>query len=44
LKTLEQFLAAGRKSEAELALKLLRNLNIEPAQLAALEARVRALP
>jgi hypothetical protein len=44
LKALEQYLAAGRKPEAELALKLLRSLNIEPDHMAALEARVRALP
>lgn len=40
---LEQFIAQGRKGEAELALKLLRNLNVDPAVFAALEARVRAL-
>lgn len=41
--TLEQFIAQGRKAEAQLALKLLRNLNVDPAALAAFEARVNAL-
>lgn len=41
--TLEQFVAQGRKHEAELALKLLRGMNIEPARLAALEEKVKVL-
>lgn len=41
--TLEQFIAQGRKHEAELALKLLRGMSIEPARLAVLEDKVRGL-
>lgn len=41
--TLEQFIAQGRKHEAELALKLLRGMSIEPARLAALEEKVKVL-
>ncbi len=43
LATLERFLAEGKRSEAELALKLLQGLDLEEAQLAALEERVRKM-
>ena len=42
LAQLESFLAAGRKAEAELALRLLRK-DLDPAQVDELEARLRAL-
>ena len=41
--TLEQFIVQGRKHEAELALKLLRGMSIEPGRLAALEEKVKVL-
>lgn len=41
--TVEQFLAQGNKVQAELALKLLRGLQPDPAELAALEQRLAAL-
>lgn len=40
---LEQMIAQGRRQEAELALKLLHNLELPADQLAALEQRVKAL-
>ncbi len=43
LATLESFIAQGNRHDAELALKLLSRLDVEPEQLARLEARVRAL-
>ncbi len=43
LAALERFIAQGNRHHAELALKLLASLNLEPGQLAKLEARVREL-
>ena len=43
IQTFEKFLAAGRRREAELALKLLESLELDKAQLAALELKVRSL-
>ncbi|MEM7349484.1 MAG: hypothetical protein AAF657_01675 [Acidobacteriota bacterium] len=43
LATLERFIAARDRNNAQLALKLLSSLDLDPAQLAQLEARVRAL-
>lgn len=44
LATLERFLGFGDRHNAELALKLLSNLNLDPDQLAQLKARVEKLP
>ncbi len=44
LATLERFIGFGDRHNAELALKLLSNLNLEPEQLAQLKARVERLP
>lgn len=41
--TLEKFIAAGKRKEAELVLKVLRGLDVDAAQLARYEARVLAL-
>lgn len=43
LSTLESFIAGGKRREAELVLKVLRSLDIDPAELARCEARVRSL-
>lgn len=43
ISTLEQFIAQGRKHEAELALKLLRGMGIDAARLDSLEAKVKVL-
>ncbi|MEM7582513.1 MAG: hypothetical protein AAF560_03965 [Acidobacteriota bacterium] len=43
LATLERFIGQGDRHNAELALKLLANLDLEPERLAQLEARVRSL-
>jgi hypothetical protein len=43
LAVLEGFIAKGNRHDAELALKLLSRLDLEPERLAQLEARVRAL-
>ena len=43
LATLERFLAEGKRGEAELALKLLQGLDLDEAQFAALEERVRKM-
>ena len=43
LATVEQFIAQGKRGEAELALKLLRGLDLDEEQLAALEERVRKM-
>lgn len=41
--SVEQFIAQGRKAEAELALKVLRNMLDDPQRIAALEVRIRSL-
>ncbi len=41
--TFERFLAEGKRREAELALKLLHSLEVDPAQLAELKRRVEQL-
>jgi hypothetical protein len=41
--SVEQFIAQGRKAEAELALKVLRNMLDDPQRIAALEARIQSL-
>lgn len=43
ISTLERFVAEGKKREAELALKLLHSLRLDPQHLSALEERVRKL-
>ena len=43
LATLERFVAAGDRHNAELALKLLANLDLEDGELAQLEARVAGM-
>ena len=43
LATVERFIAEGNRHGAELALKLLSSLDLEPERLAEIEARVRAL-
>lgn len=43
LRTLEGFLAAGQRREAELALELLERLNLDPDRLAQLRQKVRGL-
>ena len=43
LATLERFIKEGDRSGAELSLKLLASLDLEEAQLAELEARIRAI-
>ncbi len=43
LAALERFIAQGDRHNAELALKLLASLNLEPDQLAQMEARIREL-
>ncbi len=43
ISTLERFVAEGKKREAELALKLLHSLRLDPQQLSTLEERVRKL-
>ncbi len=43
LAILDQFIAQGKRSEAELALKLLQGLDLDKAQLAALDERVRKM-
>ncbi len=43
LATVERFIAEGNRHGAELALKLLARLDLEPARLARLEARVQGL-
>ena len=43
LATLEGFITQGNRHDAELALKLLSRLDLEPERLAQLDARVRAL-
>ncbi len=43
LSMLSKFIAEGKKGEAELALKVLQSLDLEPQRLAELERKVRAL-